>query len=442
MKKSSVPIEPIKDIDPSTNLIHIKQDIREDIVGSNGTTAKYKEGVKKLLDFLEAGPMDDGKSDDKPKDVPASSPKNSTQGDQHQQTQAKSDDSVDDSITKILLQVEKLKSNNQLSKTQVNSAHEQTNLVDNSSSLVKTNAILPQDNTTANYNSQTRPPASNVAQMTSQQMTSPQVMSPAMASQQHGLYAKSQIPFNSASTIYGKQSATMKGNVPYSPVTAYHPYHPYTTYQRPPLPYGWFNSKRYNVPIKAQPINHYPAYQPAVKSNIPSTRSKVPLPLYRNPYQHQPAYAKTYIPNHYANLYRRPLIRKPAMSTAAGMRLSTISHAHAPIFQRSPIAHASFYRQPMPWNGVPHAAVQYPNNANVMKYRRMAISGRGHAYNGLKSTREKVAQKAPLPLPLASIMTAARIVVPARPYNLNGALKSSVETLQSEDSEEKSAGAV
>lgn len=133
-------------------------------------------------------------------------------------------------------------------------------------------------------------------------------------------------------------------------------------------------------------------------------------------------------------------MHKPAMSTVPAMRLSTIPHA--PVFQRSQIAHPLFYHHRVtPWNAIPRP-LGYHTNAHALKYRRMAISGRGKAYTGLKSPRERVAQKTPLPLPLASIMTAARIVVPARPNTLNGALKSNVETLESEDAEEKSARAV
>lgn len=463
VKKSSVPDVPVKEIDPSNTHIDIKQDIREDIVGSNGTAARYKEGVKKLLDFLKAGALDDDKQSDTPNQAPIISQSNSSQETQRTETSTKSYDSIESSVAKIIVQMDKLRSNK--SNPHVNVPVDKTSLMGNSS---KPNAILPQDNITTMFNlpdpalpavpvgaqlplttssneapvtpkytsditsQQTVPASKTLKGSASPMMTSHHTTSP-VTSQQNSFYAKSQIPYgislNLPSAVYGQQPIVKKNRIPYS--TAYHPYQPYTAtgaYQRSPLPYGWYNTKRYNIPLHPS-YQHYP-YRPAV------VRSKLPLPLYHKPYPaYHTTYTRHYVPSHFKNIYQSPWIHKPAMSNVPGMRLSTVPHALAS--QRSQIAHASFYRHPaMLWSAVPRP-LSYP-----VKYRRMAISGRGKAYTGLKSPREKVAQKTPLPLPLASIMTAARIVVPARPNTLNGALKSSVETLQSEDAEEKSAKAV
>src|SRR6056300_350321 len=73
VKKSSLPDAPVKEIDPSMNHNNIKQDIQ------------------KLLDFLGAGPLDDGKKSNALNQEPTLSRTNTTQEDQHKETPTKPD---------------------------------------------------------------------------------------------------------------------------------------------------------------------------------------------------------------------------------------------------------------------------------------------------------------------------------------------------------------
>jgi hypothetical protein len=235
-------------------------------------------------------------------------------------------------------------------------------------------------------------------------------------------------------------------------------YNPYLTYQRSSLPYrfGKYGLNGYKMAQRpntmATQVTRYPAYNQRrmlpMKTNVFHTaqRSNARFPFYRSstvtsPYNPRLPYTRTNLPSHVTEPYRSPsLFRKPWSPPKAPMSLLA-SRAHVPVFQHSQIPHQPLY-QPK-WNLLGRNSMHKPAVApNGMKFRRMAINNGGRAYNGLQSPRDIVAQKTPLPLPLASIMTAARIVVPARPNTLNGALKSNVESLPSADPEEKGARAV
>ncbi|XP_031575025.1 uncharacterized protein LOC116308688 isoform X2 [Actinia tenebrosa] len=515
VKKSTIPDAPVKDADPATPTIHIKQDIRDDILGKNKSSTKFKEGVKKLLDFLEAGPEAVGDAPDKETTSP--SVLNS-----HEDA-AKNNSKNDNQLLKQNNQSLSYKQEKQSGSSQMNGVnskdlnsfatggnldnHEKeanSNFVNQQReppaipmrSEINGNGVVPiqaPESLDKHLNSvaagdhlssfnkdshddkplkesnfvtqQKEPPAiamrskingngmlpihatmSLLRDGIADKDPSVLVTAPRMGS---NLVAKSQIPYTTTpyqSTQLLQNNAIVRSRNP-TPANLQHlKYNPYSAlYQRSSFPHYYGNYGLTHPNTMATPAYRYPYNQRRMlplKANSFNTalRSNARLPFYRtatpayNP-QLQLHYAKTFVP-------RRRLAMIPQR---ASMSSFLSRRSNIPTFRNFQISHPYHVNPVLPkWNLLGRNTIFQPaSRPRGLKYRRLAVSDRGHSYNGLSSPRDKVTQKTPLPLPLASIMTAARIVVPAQPHTLNGAFKSNVETLPSGDpGEEKVARAV
>lgn len=575
VKKSNIPDKPVKDIDPTKPTIHIKQDIREDILGKNTSSTKFKEGVKKLLDFLEEGPKAIGDAPDKETTSPLAPSSQNPKG--NEAHAADKDNSIKD-IQMLKQNNESLsyKQDKQSDFSQVNGmnskdlntvangdhddktqkepntnfvnqlkeppaipmrseinrngmlhdgtmdnnlqsaatgdhlssfnkdSHDDKTQKESNSNLVNQlkeppaipmrseingNGVLndgmvdknlqsiatgdhlisfnkdnhddkPMRESNANFaNQQKEPPAIPMRSQINSNGMLP--VHATVALLPNGMrykagfggnqVARSQIPYKMPyqATQLLQNNAIVRSNYktpnPVSlPNLQYNPYS--ALYQRSSFPHHYGN---YGVALRpismATQAYRYPYNQRRMlplkpNSFNPALRTNLRLPFYKNAalrsHVYNPRlrfpYTKTLVPQRPAMIPQRaPMSIFPAKSNIPNFRNFQIPQPH----------HA--YPVLPKWNLLGRNTILKPAlRPRGIKYRRLATNDRGHSYSGLSSPRDKVTQKSPLPLPLASIMTVARIVVPARPHTLNGAFKSNVETMSSADPEEKGARAV
>lgn len=489
VKKSNIPDKPVTDVDPTKPTIHIKQDIREDILGKNSNSTKFKEGVKKLLDFLEAGPkaIGDATEDTSPTasnsqnhDLDKVSSKNDsqilkqnneslsyTQDKQSGLIQANGMNSKDLNAVANNDHASFAKDKQDDDKTQKESnsnfvtqqkeppAIPMRSEIVNGDHLSSFNKDLNHDGKTlkesnSNLLSQRKePPAIPMRSEINKYGMLRGHGSVAFLHNVNGMKGnfaeRSQIPYTSSMPYQATQLFQTKAfsrsnyNIP-NPVNSNSlQYNPYSAlYQRSSFPrrYGNYGVARAQRPIPmATQAFRYPYNQRRMlplKTNRfnPVLRPNTRLPLYKSTILRSPVYNSRFrLP------YAKTFLPRPALFPSRRSNIPTFKNFQIPQL------HPAYNASPK-WNMLGRNAIFKPPRTRGMKYRRMAVNQRGHSYDGISSPRDKVTQKTPLPLPLASIMTAARIVVPARPHTLNGAFKSNVETMPSADTEEKGARAV